>query len=193
MIKRWIEKNSYEKDVALAYRNDLLDCIEKAKQVQLSPYWQRYCLEDIAQSRGTACWPRGGGRLLKELRRVLAAVPQITNEEEERRAMEALGGELLYYYSTDRFTVMEITRFLQRACYTATVCVERQDTPENTQARLQQLRTVLDGWAAELDLVPPDEMPPPAWKADTCADFSTAEDALRYLYACLACPQEIFC
>lgn len=185
------QKNSYAKDVALAYRNDLLGCIEKAKQGQLSPYWQRYCLEDIAQSRGTACWPRGGAQLLKQLRGVLAAVPQITNKEEERRAVEALGGELLYYYSGDRFTVLEIARYPEK--YTAAVCVERQDTPKATEASLQQLRTVLDGWAAELDLTPPDEMPPPAWKADTCADFSTAEDALRYLYACLACPQEIFC
>ena len=187
------QKLDYTKDVAIAYRNDLLGCIEKAEQGQLSPYWQRYCLEDIAQSRGTACWPRDGERLLEKLRRVLAAVPQITNEEEERRAMEALGGELLYYYSADRFTVMEITRFLQRACYTATVCVERQDTQEAAEDYLHQLRTVLDGWAAQIGTAPPTELPPPAWQADTSADFATAEEALRFLYACLACPQGIFC
>lgn len=185
------QKPGYTKDVALSYRNDLLGCIEKAEQGRLSPYWQRYCLEDIEESRGTVCWPRGGRSLLRKLRRVLAAVPQITDEEEERRAVAALGGELLYYYDCDRFTVMEIVRYPEKQCYTATVCIDRQAARENTDACIRQLRTVLDGWAAELGLVPPTEIPPDPWKADACADFAAAEDALRYLYACLARPYEI--
>lgn len=174
-----------------SYRVDLLDAIERAKQGQLPPAAQEYCLEEIAATKGTEEYPRDGDKLLNELRCTLAEHGQMNDREQAEHELAAVDTDLLFYVSLDRFTFAEITHIRKQDKYDGRIYINFEKHCTDLQKCLQTMRSALTAWLAESEIsYKPDTVHiAPADYADS--QFGTLQEAIALIDGVLQRPESI--
>jgi hypothetical protein len=167
------------RDSDLSYQ-EILSCLQDAKQGALSPYWQNYANRELDALRDLdGNLPPDAEILAEQLQRVLAITPQISDHAFIEQEAAVQGNELIYDChgtSPDAFVIL--LRTSEKHAYTASVSLPY--AAESARSEAQALRENLQQWLARQNLkVPPCALRPvQSCFADSYASLETAVAAI---------------
>lgn len=180
-----------QKELAVSYRLDLVECIASAAAGQLSPSDQEYCLEEIGGRRGSAEYPEDGDELLRQLRSVLSGTPQISEQEHEAAEVASFGGKLLFFHYLDRYTLLELAEQPDGAGYDSFVFISAEKHGGELERTAAEMKAALDAWLERCGVpcghVAAADHPN---LSDLCR-CGTLEEAVSFLYTALHYPESI--
>lgn len=176
--------------LARSLREDLLDCIDKARNGLLSPYWQDYCREEIAAAKGTYRYPADGDALVRQLQAAIAATPQITERDQEAAELARLGGRLLFFFYLDRDTFLEIAA-CPGAGYDGLVSISPARHGGHLPATAAAMRQALEAWLPTAGFSPEEFASASRPANGDDGRFPTLRDAVTAVYAGLNCPASV--
>lgn len=174
-----------------SYRLDLLECIDDAIMGQLPPSRQEYCFEVIENLRGTEDYPEDGNLLFQKLRDALAHTPQISELENEIQEVNAIGGELLFFYYLDRYTVLELVKHSDGSGFDSFVFICEEKHRDTIQEIAAEMQEALEEWLKHCvyphgDISARNQLN----QKDFCR-YGTLDDALTFLFTALKYPDNI--
>lgn len=167
---------------------DLRAALADASNGEFSRYWQLDLERSYQYARQDGLLTPQCQQLWDTLQRVLARVPQWSNEEAESASARQSGGTLLFYTEDPRFrTMAEIVRTAPRA-YSVAAIID-SETPEHERPAVAlRMKQSLERWLIEHELRP-DALPLPGPDAlDRQTHYSTLGQAAACLLAALSEP-----
>lgn len=138
--------NNYIRKIQLLTEAECRQAIEDAKKGQLSPYWQRYHLNNILCHKGTLLYPQNGDSLMTQLQSAIAQVEQISDAQQAAKDLAAINSELIFFYTEEPDTVLEISYSIQLHAFCCNVELDSSLTQEDRTVRIKQMRSALEGW-----------------------------------------------
>lgn len=182
---------SFQNKLANSYRVDLQDCIDDAIMGQLPPSRQEYCFEEIENLRGTEDYPKDGDALSQKLRDVLEHTPQISELENEIQEANAIGGELLFFYYFDRYTLLELMKHSDGSGFDSFVFICEETHRGKIQEIAAEMKAALEEWV-EHCVYPHGDISARYQpnQTDFCR-YGTLDEALTFLYTALRFPDSI--
>lgn len=178
-------------ELALSYREDLVDAVEKAREGNLPPSMQEYCFEEIEKTKGTKEYPSDGDDLFAQLCEALGTHTQISDREQARMELQALGVELLFYVSMDRFTFAEITHLRKSNRYDGRIYINGDKHKADLVECIGAIKKEFEDWLASEE-VSFDRKKVQVRCSDPCdGRFNTLEEAIALIYDGLENPQRL--
>lgn len=183
--------NSFQKSIAESYRSDLLDSIDMAKRGQLAPSKQEYCFGEIANAIGTDAFPTDGEWLLQQLKETLSGQKQISELENEILEVNAIGGELLFFYYLDRYTLLELMKHSDGSVFDSFVFICEEKHRDKILETAAEMKAALEEWV-EHCVYPHGDISARNQpnQTDFCR-YGTLDEALKFLYTALNFPDSI--
>jgi hypothetical protein len=179
MAKNEQRKASRMRDSDLSYQ-EILSCLEDAKQGLLSPYWQNYAQRELDTLRDQdGALPPDAKILAEQLQNVLATTPQISDHTFIEQEAALQGNKLIYDChgaSPDAFVILLYTA--EEHAYTASVSLPYAAGSARVEA--QAIREDLRQWLARQNFkVPPCVLrPAQSGFADSYTSVETAIAAI---------------
>ena len=174
-----------------SYRIDLLECIDDAIMGQLPPSRQEFCFEDIESLRGTEDYPKDGDSLFQKLRNVLAHTPQISELENEILEVNAIGGELLFFYYLDRYTLLELMKHSDGSGYDSFVFICEEKHRDKIRETAAEMKAALEEWVEQCVYLHGDITARNQPNQTDFCRYGTLDEALTFLYTALEFPDSI--
>ena len=163
--------------------------IAKAKMGLLPPHQQLYIFREMAAYQGTSHFPDNGDVLLQELRECLLKTPQISDYQAEQHHLFKMGLNLLFYFSKDYGTILEIAFSPDSNFFTCCISIDLDLTPSQFQFRISEMQQTLLNWIQQQNIsFDINSMPPysPELQKQT---YSSLDEVLRYLFSLLRSPE----
>lgn len=178
-------------ELAKSYRMDLVDAIEKARDGHLPPSMQEYCFEEIENTKGTDEYPPDGDSLFAQLREVLGTHTQISEREQAKVELQALGVELLFHVSIDRFTFAEITYLKETNLYDGRIYINGDKHRDDLAECVGVMKKEFEDWLAN-EGISFDRTKVKIRCPDPCdGRFNSLEEAIALVYDGLENPQRL--
>lgn len=184
-------KKHLQYELALSYREDLVDAIQKAREGNLPPSMQEYCFEEIGRTKGTKEYPTDGDYLFVQLREALGTHRQISDREQAEIELQALDVELLFYVSVDRFTFAEVTHLERANRYDGRIYINGDKHKADLIECVADMRKEFENWLSGRE-ISIDRKKVQMRCPDPCdGRFETLEEAIALVYDGLVNPQSL--
>lgn len=138
--------NNYTRKIQLLTETECRQAIEEAKKGQLSPYWQKYHLNNLARHKGTALYPENGDTLTEQLQSAIMQAEQISDAQQAAKELAAIHSELIFFYTEEPDTVLEISYSIPLHAFCCNVELDSSLTQEERAVRIEQMRSALECW-----------------------------------------------
>lgn len=167
---------------------EMFKAIEKAENGQLSPHWQRYCMNEMKKYEGTLAYPDHGDELVRKLKDVVEKKNQISNQIEMKQQMEQAGAEVLFSFDdhdekSESFLNIAFTPLTGK--FTCEIGVDRDLSQNEYKKKANEMKQALQRW---LEVSGKDWNVGALSKGSICAEqlwYDSLTEAIVYLFSAL--------
>lgn len=181
---------NFKKQMCDSTRVEVQNGIEDAQAGELSPHWQEYLRRTVRDARNGGYLPDDMDQLLTQLENVLATVPQMSDEELDRKQLAQSGTELIYNYPTDDYdTIVMITYHPESKLYSATVSLDPDAAKANLKEYAKNVEQAVWTWLREQKVDLQAEDIPAIPPENALEHFEALKETLQYVIARLKSPE----
>lgn len=170
--------------------SEILAAIADAKKGLLAPHWQQYHIRELQGLKGTPFYPEDGDNLLKRLKAAIASREQISDFENARKQLALIGTEILFYFSKDYATSMEINYTPKTRLFSCDIGVDWEISYDLQLQRIREMKTALEKWIYKIEPCFKFTSPVLLSSEYVSTHFRTLSDAVNYVYAQLSEPEK---